>query len=120
MAAVKSARPKVLIPVFPGTNCEYDSAKAMENAGAEAEIFVVRNLTAGDIARSVAEFAGKVDQAQMIFLPGGFSGGDEPDGSGKFITAFLRNGAVREGGYPAAGTPGRTDAGHLQRLPGPH
>ena len=96
VAAVKSARPKVLIPVFPGTNCEYDSAKAMENAGAEAEIFVVRNLTAGDIARSVAEFAGKVDQAQMIFLPGGFSGGDEPDGSGKFITAFLRNGAVRE------------------------
>ncbi len=96
VAAVKCARPKVLIPVFPGTNCEYDSAKAMENAGAEAEIFVVRNLTAGDIARSVAEFAGKVDQAQMIFLPGGFSGGDEPDGSGKFITAFLRNGAVRE------------------------
>ena len=89
-------RPKVLIPVFPGTNCEYDSARAVEKAGAEAEIFVVRNLTAEDVARSVEEFSAKVRTAQMIFIPGGFSGGDEPDGSAKFITAFFRNPAVKE------------------------
>ena len=93
---VKTARPKVLIPVFPGTNCEYDSARAMMNAGAEAEIAVIRNLTAADVQRSVEEFAKKAAQAQMIFLPGGFSGGDEPDGSAKFITAFFRNPAIRE------------------------
>ena len=95
--AVKTARPRVLIPAFPGTNCEYDSARAMEDAGAEAEILVVRNLTAADIARSVETFAGKIAKAQMIFIPGGFSGGDEPDGSAKFITAFFRNEAIREG-----------------------
>ena len=94
--AVKAARPKVLIPVFPGTNCEYDSARAMLNAGADAEIAVIRNLTASDVQRSVEEFAKKAAQAQMIFLPGGFSGGDEPDGSAKFITAFFRNPAVTE------------------------
>ncbi|MBQ8354633.1 MAG: phosphoribosylformylglycinamidine synthase [Oscillospiraceae bacterium] len=94
--AVKVARPKVLIPVFPGTNCEYDSAKAMTDAGAEAEIFVIRNLTADAIASSVEEFANKLKEAQMVFVPGGFSGGDEPDGSGKFITAFFRNAAVKE------------------------
>ena len=94
--AVKTARPKVLIPVFPGTNCEYDSARAMLDAGAEAEIAVIRNLTAADVQRSVEEFAKKAAQAQMIFLPGGFSGGDEPDGSAKFITAFFRNPAIRE------------------------
>ena len=94
--AVKVAKPKVLIPVFPGTNCEYDSAKAMTDAGAEAEIFVIRNLTADAIASSVEEFANKLKQAQMVFIPGGFSGGDEPDGSGKFITAFFRNAAVKE------------------------
>ena len=94
--AVKVAKPKVLIPVFPGTNCEYDSAKAMTDAGAEAEIFVIRNLTADAIASSVEEFAAKLKQAQMVFIPGGFSGGDEPDGSGKFITAFFRNAAVKE------------------------
>ena len=94
--AVKVAKPKVLIPVFPGTNCEYDSARAVEKAGAEAEIFVVRNLTAEDVARSVEEFSAKVKTAQMIFIPGGFSGGDEPDGSAKFITAFFRNPAVKE------------------------
>jgi phosphoribosylformylglycinamidine synthase len=94
--AVKVARPKVLIPVFPGTNCEYDSAKAMTDAGAEAEIFVIRNLTADAIASSVEEFANKLKTAQMVFVPGGFSGGDEPDGSGKFITAFFRNAAVKE------------------------
>ena len=95
--AVKVAKPKVLIPVFPGTNCEYDSARAVERAGAEAEIFVVRNLTADAVAQSVEQFADKLKKAQMVFVPGGFSGGDEPDGSGKFITAFFRNAAVKEG-----------------------
>ena len=90
------AKPKVLIPVFPGTNCEYDSAKAMERAGAEAEIFVINNLTAAGIADSVEIFAKKLRDSQMIFIPGGFSGGDEPDGSGKFITAFFRNPEVKE------------------------
>ena len=94
--ANKVAKPKVLIPVFPGTNCEYDSARAVEKAGAEAEIFVIRNLTAEDVARSVEGFSAKVRESQMIFIPGGFSGGDEPDGSAKFITAFFRNPAVKE------------------------
>ena len=93
--AVKVAQPKVLIPVFPGTNCEFDSAKVMRDAGADPEIFVINNLSADGIARSVEEFANKVKETQMIFVPGGFSGGDEPDGSGKFITAFFRNGAVK-------------------------
>ncbi len=93
---VANMKPKVLIPAFPGTNCEYDSAKALEAAGAEAEIIVIRNLTAEAIASSVEEFAGKLAGSQMIFIPGGFSGGDEPDGSGKFITAFFRNPAVKE------------------------
>ncbi|MBP3305699.1 MAG: phosphoribosylformylglycinamidine synthase, partial [Oscillospiraceae bacterium] len=94
--AVKTAKPKVLIPVFPGTNCEYDSARAVMRAGAEAEIVVIRNLTADGIARSVDEVTGKIAGSQMIFIPGGFSGGDEPDGSAKFITAFFRNPAVKE------------------------
>ena len=94
--AIKVARPKILIPVFPGTNCEYDSARAVERAGAEPEIFVVRNLTADDVAHSVDAFSKKVADAQAIFVPGGFSGGDEPDGSAKFITAFFRNAAVKE------------------------
>lgn len=94
--AVKTAKPKVLIPVFPGTNCEYETAKAFEGAGAETEIFVINNLSAGHIAKSVEVFADKVKESQMIFIPGGFSGGDEPDGSGKFITAFFRNGEVKE------------------------
>jgi len=94
--AIKVAKPKILIPVFPGTNCEYDSARAVERAGAEPEIFVIRNLTAEDVANSVAAFSDKVKESQMIFIPGGFSGGDEPDGSAKFITAFFRNAAVKE------------------------
>jgi len=94
--AIKVAKPKILIPVFPGTNCEYDSARAVERAGAEPEIFVIRNLTADDVAASVAAFSDKVKESQMIFIPGGFSGGDEPDGSAKFITAFFRNAAVKE------------------------
>ncbi len=95
--AVKTARPKVLIPAFPGTNCEYDSAKAMEDAGAAAKIMVINNLSAEGIKRSVESFAKELKSAQMIFIPGGFSGGDEPEGSGKFITAFFRNAAVKEG-----------------------
>ena len=94
--AVKCAKPKVLIPVFPGTNCEYDSARAVEAAGAQADILVIRNLTAEDVARSVEQAVEKIRGSQMIFLPGGFSGGDEPDGSAKFITAFFRNPAVKE------------------------
>ncbi len=94
--AIKVAKPKVLIPVFPGTNCEYDSARAVADAGAEPEIFVVKNRSADAIARSVEDFAAKIRESQMIFIPGGFSGGDEPDGSGKFITAFFRNGAIKE------------------------
>ena len=95
--AVKAAKPRVLIPAFPGTNCEYDSAKAVRDAGAEPEIIVINNLSADGIARSVDRFADELKNAQMVFIPGGFSGGDEPDGSGKFITAFFRNAAVKEG-----------------------
>ncbi len=94
--AIRTAKPKVLIPVFPGTNCEYDSAKYAERAGAEAEIFVINNLTSAGIAKSVEDFAAKIGESQIIFVPGGFSGGDEPDGSGKFITAFFRNAEVKE------------------------
>lgn len=94
--SIKTAKPRVLIPVFPGTNCEYDSAKAVNDAGAEAEIFVINNLSADGISRSVEQFANKVSQSQIIFIPGGFSGGDEPDGSGKFITAFFRNAAIKD------------------------
>ena len=94
--AVKVAKPRVLIPVFPGTNCEYDSARAVLEAGAEADIVVIRNLTADDVARSVQTVAEKIAQSQMIFIPGGFSGGDEPDGSAKFITALFRNPAIKE------------------------
>lgn len=95
-ASVKIARPKALIPVFPGTNCEYDTAKAFDGAGAEPEIFVLNNLTAADVASSIETFAAKVRESQMIFIPGGFSGGDEPDGSGKLITAFFRNQEIKE------------------------
>lgn len=94
--AVKTAKPRVLIPVFPGTNCEYDSAKAFADAGAEPEIVVINNLSAAGISASAESFARKIGESQIIFIPGGFSGGDEPDGSGKFITAFFRNAGVRE------------------------
>ena len=94
---VRTAKPRVLIPAFPGTNCEIDSARAVRDAGAEPEVFVVNNLSAEGIARSVDHFADRLKDSQMIFIPGGFSGGDEPDGSGKFITAFFRNAEIREG-----------------------
>ena len=85
------AKPRVLIPVFPGTNCEYDTARAFERAGAQADILVIRNRTAQDIEESIAAFVEKANASQIIALPGGFSGGDEPEGSAKFITSFLRN-----------------------------
>ncbi len=90
------ARPKALIPVFPGTNCEYDTAKALERAGADAEIIVIKNLCPSDISQSVERFAKALETAQMVVIPGGFSGGDEPDGSAKFITSFFRSGTVRD------------------------
>ena len=92
----KFAKPRVLIPVFPGTNCEYDSAKAVEKAGAIPEIFVINNLSAKNISESTILFANKLKESQMVFIPGGFSGGDEPDGSGKFITAFFRNNYIKD------------------------
>ncbi len=93
---VAVAKPHFLIPVFPGTNCEYDSAKAVENAGGEAEIFVINNLTADTLKKSVEDFRTAIGRSQAIFIPGGFSGADEPDGSGKFITSFFRNEGVKE------------------------
>ena len=87
----KYSKPKFLIPVFPGTNSEYDSVRAVEKAGGTTEIFVIRNLTPADIMQSVENFNKALISSQAMFIPGGFSGGDEPDGSGKFITAFIRN-----------------------------
>ena len=94
-SSIKVAKPKVLIPVFPGTNCEYDTAKAFASAGAEPEIFVINNLSASHVSESVTAFANKMKNSQIVFIPGGFSGGDEPDGSGKFITAFFRNEEIK-------------------------
>ncbi|MDD2954706.1 MAG: phosphoribosylformylglycinamidine synthase [Oscillospiraceae bacterium] len=94
--AVKAARPRVLIPVFPGTNCEYDTARAFRLAGAEPEIFVVRNLTGSAIEESVEAFEKLIRASQIIAIPGGFSGGDEPEGSAKFITAFFRNPRIKD------------------------
>lgn len=94
-SSIKVAKPKVLIPVFPGTNCEYDTAKAFASAGAEPEIFVINNLSASHVSESVTAFANKMKDSQIVFIPGGFSGGDEPDGSGKFITAFFRNEEIK-------------------------
>lgn len=94
--AIKTAKPKVLIPVFPGTNCEFDSAKAIRDAGAEPEIIVINNLSADAITRSVDKFASALKETQMVFIPGGFSGGDEPEGSAKFITAFFRNPEIKD------------------------
>jgi len=94
--AVKHAKPRALIPVFPGTNCEYDVAKALRAAGAEAEIVVIRNLTPALISQSIDFLASRLSQAQMVVIPGGFSGGDEPDGSAKLITSFFRNAKIKE------------------------
>ncbi len=91
VCAHKSVRPRVFIPVFPGTNCEYDTARAFERAGGESDILVVRNRSAADIEDSVAAIVKGIDSAQILMFPGGFSGGDEPDGSGKFIATTFRN-----------------------------
>ena len=95
-AGEKIARPRVVIPVFPGTNCEYDTARAFERAGAVADVFVVNNLTPGAVAESSHELARCIRESQIVMIPGGFSGGDEPDGSAKFITAFFRAPEVTE------------------------
>ncbi len=87
----KTARPRVVIPVFPGTNCEYDTARAIEKAGGQPEIVVIRNLTASLLEQSVDALEAAISNSQIVVLPGGFSGGDEPDGSGKFIASFFRN-----------------------------
>jgi len=92
----KFKSPRFIIPVFPGTNSEYDSARAVEKAGGTPEIFVIRNLSSADIAQSVKGFEKAIRKSNVIFIPGGFSGGDEPDGSGKFITAFFRNPSITD------------------------
>ena len=92
----KVAKPTVFIPVFPGTNCEYDSTKAFENAGANVVTKVFKNLTAADIRDSVDEFEKAINQAQIIMFPGGFSAGDEPDGSAKFFATAFRNAKIKE------------------------
>ena len=114
------AKPKVIIPVFPGTNCEYDTAHAFARAGADPEMLVIRNLTPADVTASCEALVKAINESQIVMLPGGFSGGDEPDGSAKFIASFFRNPAGHRGGPRPAAAPGRSDAGHLQRLPGPH
>ncbi|HAQ41350.1 MAG TPA: phosphoribosylformylglycinamidine synthase, partial [Clostridiales bacterium] len=90
------ARPKVFIPAFPGTNCEYDTKRAFERAGAEAEIFVFKNLSPLDVKSSIEEMNKRIRQSQIIALPGGFSAGDEPEGSGKFIAAVFRNELLKD------------------------
>ena len=92
----KVAKPRVFIPVFPGTNCEYDSTRAFERAGAEVDVKVFKNLTAEDIHDSVELFEKAIDQAQIIMFPGGFSAGDEPDGSAKFFATAFQNAKIKE------------------------
>ena len=94
--AVRLVTPRVVIPVFPGTNCEYDTARAFRRAGADPHVLVLKNLTPADVAESCEALVRELDEAQILMLPGGFSGGDEPDGSAKFITAFFRAPAVAD------------------------
>jgi phosphoribosylformylglycinamidine synthase len=94
--AAKIAKPRVLIPVFPGTNCEYDTARVFERNGAEVSVFVVKNQNSAQIEESIQAFNDLIKQSQIIMIPGGFSGGDEPEGSGKFITSFFRNPSIAE------------------------
>ena len=94
--AVRFAKPRVVIPAFPGTNCEVDSARAFRKAGAHADIHIIRNLTTAELEDSIRELEKKIKQSQIIMLPGGFSGGDEPDGSAKFITAVFRNPRIKD------------------------
>ena len=95
-SSVKVAKPRVLIPVFPGTNCEYDMANAFNRYGGDSEIFVIRDLSAQDMEDSVSEFTKHIENSQIIAIPGGFSGGDEPEGSAKFINAFFRNPKIKD------------------------
>ncbi|MBC9783833.1 phosphoribosylformylglycinamidine synthase [Heliobacterium chlorum] len=94
--AVKIAKPRVFIPVFPGTNCEYDTARAFEKAGAMTDTLVIRNLTPSDVEESIQAMVKSIESAQIVMIPGGFSAGDEPDGSGKFIATMFRNPRVKE------------------------
>lgn len=96
VAGKKFAKPRIFIPVFPGTNCEYDTARVFERAGGVADVFVIRNLTAADVSESLAEMKKRIDNSQIVMIPGGFSGGDEPEGSGKFIATAFRNPQVKE------------------------
>lgn len=96
ISLIKDAKPHVFIPVFPGTNCELDSARAFEKAGAKTDILVVKNLTPAAIEETIKEMAKRISKAQIVMLPGGFSGGDEPDGSGKFIATTFRNPFIAE------------------------
>ena len=95
-SGIKVAKPRVFIPVFPGTNCEYDSAKAFEKVGGQVETLVIRNLSVVDVGQSIGEIVKGIEKSQIIMLPGGFSAGDEPDGSGKFIAAMFRNPRIKE------------------------
>ena len=96
-SASLGAKPKVLIPVFPGTNCEFDSARAFERAGAEADIVVIRNQTPEQLKESIDVIKAKLAESQILMFPGGFSAGDEPDGSGKFMATLFRNPYLAEG-----------------------
>ena len=93
---IKTPRPRVFIPAFPGTNCEYDTARVFERAGAEADVQVFRNLKQSHVEESIERFVKSVNEAQILMIPGGFSGGDEPDGSGKFIKAAFENEKLKE------------------------
>ncbi|MEG1614082.1 MAG: phosphoribosylformylglycinamidine synthase subunit PurQ, partial [Oscillospiraceae bacterium] len=93
---IKTAKPHVIIPAFPGTNCEIDTARAFEMAGAEAEIIVVKNMNSSDIDETIERLVKSINNSQILMIPGGFSGGDEPDGSGKFIATTLKNARVKE------------------------
>ena len=92
----KVAKPRVFVPVFPGTNCEYDTAKVFENAGAEVETFIINNLSPKHIEESIAQAAKHISNSQIVMIPGGFSAGDEPEGSGKFISSFFRNPVISD------------------------
>ena len=94
--AITIAKPRVIIPAFPGTNCEMDSKRAFERAGAQAEIQIIRNRTQTELIESIRELEAKIREANIVMLPGGFSGGDEPDGSAKFITAIFRNPHIKD------------------------
>jgi len=90
------------MPIFPGTNCEYDTARAFEKAGGVVDMLVIKNLTPSEIDESIREMAKRIDNSQIVMIPGGFSGGDEPDGSGKFIATAFRNPRVKDAGNEAS------------------